>query len=190
MFLHWQPRTKEQFSTFTKSLYEYCLMLMKSPQDIAPVILEKKDPFIVMANHLPTVKTVAQSIRTPLEEIDEDDSADEAKRKKQRNRAIKDSVNALVNTELTEFAKRRTQLRSNMAQLWGIIIGQCTPALQEHLKAHSEYNESHNDYNCAWLLGTLQLLSTGAHETSNPIVASANALRQLYSIKQGPEETL
>ena len=136
MFLHWQPRTKKTgygFSTFTKSLYEYCLTSMKSPQDIAPVILEKKDPFIVMANHLPTVKTVAQSIGTPLEEIDEDDSADEAKKKKQRNRAIEDSV---------------------------------------------------------WLLGTLQLLSTRAHETSNQIVASANALRQLYRIKQGPEETL
>ena len=183
-------RTGYGFSTFTKSLYEYCLTSMKSPQDIAPVILERKDPFVVMANHLPTVKTVAQSIGTPLEDIDEDDSADEAKKKKQRNRAIEDSVSALVNTELTEFAKRRTQLRSNMAQLWGIIIGQCTPALQEHLKAHSEYNDSHNDYNCVWLLGTLQLLSTGAHETSNPIVASANALRQLYRIKQGPEETL
>ena len=183
-------RTGYGFSTFTKSLYEYCLTSMKSPQDIAPVILEKKDPFIVMATHLPTAKTVAQSIGTPLEDINEGDSADEIKKKKQRNKAIEDNVNALVSTELTEFAKRRTQLRSNMAQLWGIIIGQCTPALQEHLKAHSEYNESHNDYNCVWLLETLQLLSTGAHETSNPIVASANALRQLYRIKQNPEETL
>jgi hypothetical protein len=183
-------RTGYGFSTFTKSLYEYCLTTMKSPQDIAPVILEKKDPFIMMATHLPTVRTVAQSIGTPLEELDEDDSAEETKRKKQRNRAIEDSVSALVNTELTEFAKRRTQLRSNMAQLWGIIIGQCTPALQEHLKAHSGYNDSHNDYNCVWLLETLQLLSTGAHETSNPIVAAANALRQLHRIKQGSEESL
>ena len=82
-------RTGYGFSVFTKSLYEYCLTHMKSPQDVAPVILERKDPFVEMGKNLPSTRSVAESLGTPLLEILDDDSAKEVARKEKHNAAVR-----------------------------------------------------------------------------------------------------
>ena len=183
-------RTGYGFASFIKSLYEHCLVTMKSPQDLAPVLLERKDPFVEMGKSLPSVRSVAESMGMPLQEIEEDDTLSIKKAKERKNDEIRENVGALVTTEINEFAKRRTQLRSNMAQLWGLTVGQCSPALQEHLKAQEGYTDNHGDYNCVWLLETLQLLAAGNDAATNPYVSAVNALRQLYRLKQFNDESL
>jgi len=178
------------FATFTKSLYEYCLVNMKSPQDIAPVILERKDPFVEMGRTLPTLRSIAASVGTPITDINDDEPTEEQSRKKKENQTIEENIKPLLATEISEFSKRRTLLRSNMAQLWGLVVGQCTPALQEHLISLDEYEAKHGEYDCVWLLQSLQQLAAGTHESTNVFVAASAALSQLLKIKQGTEETL
>ena len=86
--------------------------------------------------------------------------------------------------------KRKNILESNMPKLWGLTIGQCTPALYEHLKSQEGFEESHRKYDCVWLLETLQLLAAGTDAASNSFVSAYSALRQLHRLKQFPEETL
>ena len=119
---------------------------MKSPQDIAPVILDRKDPFVEIGKTLPTLRSIAASVRTPITDINDEEPLEEQSRKKQENQTIEENIKPLLATEISEFSKRRTLLRSNMAQLWGLVVGQCTPALQEHLRSLDEYEVKHGEY--------------------------------------------
>jgi hypothetical protein len=178
------------YASFIKSLYEYCLANLKSPQDLAPVLLHRKDPMQTMGSALPSLRSVATSFGMTLEDVDEDDASATRKTKERKNNEIKEMIEPILAAERSEFVKRKNILESNMPKLWGLTIGQCTPALYEHLKSQEGFEESHRKYDCVWLLETLQLLAAGTDAASNSFVSAYSALRQLHRLKQFPEETL
>jgi len=62
----------------------------------------------------------------PTNEIKDEKDVGEA-----RNADIEESIELLLKIALTEYTKRTVLAKSNMAYLWGIVIGQCTDSLQE-----------------------------------------------------------
>ena len=140
------------YASFIKSLYEYCLANLKSPQDLAPVLLQRKDPMQAIGSNLPSLRSVAATLGMAIEDADEDDSAAMRKAKERRNDEIKEKIEPILAAERrSEFVKRKNLLEPNMPKLWGLTIGQCTPALYEHLKAQEGFKESHRKYDCVWL---------------------------------------
>mmetsp|Transcript_34589 Transcript_34589/g.42304 ORF Transcript_34589/g.42304 Transcript_34589/m.42304 type:complete len:126 (-) Transcript_34589:662-1039(-) len=64
-----------------------------------------------------------------------------------------------------KFNKRKTAASSNMAALWGIIMGQCSVSLQKYLKVEEDY-ENHL-YDSVWLLETIKKVILGVTHQSN-----------------------
>ena len=85
-------RTGYGYASFIKSLYEYCLANLKSPQDLAPVLLHRKDPMQTMGSSLPSLRSVATSFGMTLEDVDEDDVSATRKTKEKRNNEIKEMI--------------------------------------------------------------------------------------------------
>jgi hypothetical protein len=180
------------FSEFVKSIYQYVLTHVKHPEDLAPILLDREDPKMAMKKSMPTIGSVAKSLQFDWYEAEdiESSSPKEAARKQESNEEVKEQLKGLLATELSEFSKRRSNIDGATANLWGIIVGQCSQQILEQLKAQAEYENKSRAFDCVWLLNTLQLLSAGTDQASNPFVSANDALRQLNRIKQRPDETL
>lgn len=53
---------------------------------------------------------------------------------------------------MSQYAKKRNQLKENMAKLWGVIMGQCTKALVEALRAEHDFEQEQVAYNSIMLV--------------------------------------
>ena len=54
------------------------------------------------------------------------------------NEDLEETIEFMRRSAISEFNKRKTAVSSNMVALWGIIMGQCSGSLQQHLKAEEE----------------------------------------------------
>ncbi len=84
----------------------------------------------------------------------------------------------------------RKTLRQNLVKLWGIVHGQCTPALQEELSGDPEYAQKSADFDSIWLLRTLQKITAGANKTTNAYVSAFKANKAMYNTCQQRNKTL
>ena len=69
------------------------------------------------------------------------ETEDETTIKEADNEALLLPIKDLQRAEMRIYADRRRAVTSNLTALWGVIIGQCTPALQEELRAEESYDE-------------------------------------------------
>ena len=70
------------------------------------------------------------------------------------------TIDYMSKSAFAEYNKRKTVAESNMAALRGIILGQCTGSLQQHIKDEDDYDQ--HLFNAGWLLQTLKKVITGA----------------------------
>ena len=180
------------FSEFVKSVYQYVLTHTKHPEDIAPILLDREDPKVAMRKSMPTMGSVARSLDFEWYEQNdmEASSPKESARMKESNEDVREQLKGLLATELSEFSKRRSNIDGAAANLWGVITGQCSQQILEQLKAQSDYEAKSRAFDCVWLLNTLQLLSAGTDQASNPFVLANEAQRLLHRIKQKQDESL
>ena len=92
---------------------------------------------------------------------------DETTEREDRNVEQAEAVQDLMRAEMKFFADRRNYVTNNLTTLWGVIMGQCTPALQEELRAEVTHVARAMSYDIIWLLKTLQKVTAGMHKTNN-----------------------
>jgi len=89
------------------------------------------------------------------------ETKDEKDARETRNKDINESVELLLTSELTDYTKRAVLAKSNMASLWGIVIGQYADSLQEQIRAEDEYETNSSNYDSIWLIKTLKKVISG-----------------------------
>ena len=96
-----------------------------------------------------------------FEEEPIDETKDEKDAREARNKDINESVELLLKSEMIDNRKRAVLAKSNMASLWGIVIGQCTDSLQEQIRAEDEYETNSLNYDSIWLTKALKKVFSG-----------------------------
>ena len=119
-----QKEAKVQYNKFSENLKQYILRVFQNPEDIIVLVRDLKDPTIVLNKSRPTALS----------------SEDK-----------KDGIMVMIQTEeIKQFVKNRSTLWQNIIKLYGIIWGQCSPALQRELEGDPEYLTKSSAYNCLW----------------------------------------
>ena len=180
-------KTSQDFSKFTKAIHNHVLANFTYPKDISFAITDFKDPIRIVATDLPTKgKLMSENF---IELKDEQVGTDEEKQEAiKHNEDIKETIDGMRKAAFVEYNKRKTAASSNMAALWGIVMGQCSGSLQQHVKAEEEY-ESHM-YDAVWLLQTLKRVISGVTQQSNVYHLTFHALKDLYKMRQKYDETV
>ena len=93
------------------------------PKDISVAILDFKDPLRAIAADFPTTKKIMDE--NYLTRMDEEVGSDQDKLDaKSHNESLDEDLVYVRKAAFTEFTKRKTAASSNMAALWGVIMGQ------------------------------------------------------------------
>ena len=172
----------DNFLVFQRSLENHVLSKFDHSGDIAYLIQELKDPMPRLMKQMPTIKSLKKDYG-----IDPD--ADEGTLSKEEQDAIVD-LKELLSTERKSFVSRKATLQSNFPKLFGLIWGQCTPALQQDLRNLTEYKESYESRNCLWLLNELKKSSSGSDSTQHEVVTFIRTIRTLFTTRQRDNESL
>jgi len=180
-------RSSQDFSKFTKAIHNHVLANFTYPKDISFAITDPKDPIRIVAQDIPTKQKLMQDNFLKLK--DENIGTDKEKQEAAAyNEDLEETIDYMRKAAFSEFNKRKTAASSNMAALWGIIMGQCSGSLHQHLKVEEDY-EGHL-YDSVWLLQTISKVISGVTHQSNIYHSTFHALKDLYKMRQRPDETL
>ena len=164
----------DSFLTFQKELYEYVLANYKHPSDIAHLVKELENPMRRLIRSMPTTKSLMIDWG-----LDPDDTSPSAE-----DKAIIENLNELLGSERKTFTERRSILSQNLAKMFGLVWGQCTPKLREDIMGMKEYQEKSSEYNCLWLLENLKTAVSGADRGQYEYLSHIRALRSLITCRQ------
>jgi len=88
-----------------------------------------------------------------------------------------------------QFFSREESINQNINKIYGLVIGQCTPALCSTLKSNAEYKDKSTDYDALWLLKKLKVLTAGVDQKDNPAYTIHEQMLYFFNIKQGQGES-
>lgn len=151
------------------------------PKDIAIVLTKPEDPMKLTAKDLPTKTKLMQENFLDLADKTKGTEA-EKKVAVIRNLDTNETIEFMRKTAFVEYNKRRTAASTNLAALWGHIMGQCSSALQQHIKAEEGYDQ--NQYNPIWLLRKAKKVVSGVTHQSNRYHSDFNALKETFNMRQ------
>ena len=80
-------------------------------------------------------------MKLEYDKVQASDNDDEKARKKAINAKMTESVNFFFKSEMAEFSKQKGTVTLHMTTLWEIIIGLCTTALMETVRAKQDYED-------------------------------------------------
>ena len=170
--------------TFIKKLANYILVTFKEPSILSRAVAELEDPNILMRAELPNRINIMTEMGITQLQAHEGETADQLEERLRQNRLLAEPAETLYVQEMGQFAKKRSLLKANMAKLWGIIIGQCTKALVESIRAEHDWEEEQIGYNAIWLLKAIKRIVQGVTTSSNEYHTAFCAARDFYRTKQ------
>ena len=176
--------SNQNTANFIKKLAAYILVNFKSPSVLSRAVSELEDPLVLLRNELPDISKIVAYLQIVQTEPGENETEAERANRVQQNSMAMAPANALYAQEMNQFSKKKSLLQENMAKLWGIILGQCTKALVENLRAEHDFETQQNDYNAIWLLKSIKRVVHGVTTSSNPIHTAFTATRDFYKTKQ------
>ena len=176
--------SNQNTANFIKKLAAYILVNFKSPSVLSRAVSELEDPHVLIRNELPDISKLVTYLGITQAEPSENETEAERAVRVQQNALLMAPANALYAQEMNQFSKQKSLLRENMAKLWGIILGQCTKALVENLRAEHDFEIQQNDYNAIWLLKSIKRVVHGVTTSSNPIHTAFTATRDFYRTRQ------
>jgi hypothetical protein len=148
----------------------------KNPADIIVAVRDIADPMKPLMKNMPKLSDLMDDMAlTPTERTDA---------------TMLESLGKLHAEEMKVFAARRAMLRQNKTKAYGVIWGQCSPALQSELMGEPKFKDKSASFDCIWLLETLNLLSAGVDKNSNVYMSTFHAMKGFYSMRQSPTETM
>ena len=147
-----------------------------NPADIIVAVRDISDPMKTFMKNMPKLADLIEDMGLTDAERNDD--------------SMLASLTKLHSEEMKVFAAHRAVLRQNKTKAYGVIWGQCSPALQSELMGETDYPSMSASFDCVWLLETLNLLSAGVDKNSNVYVSTFNAMKSFYSMRQSPTETM
>ena len=183
-------RTSQNYAAFLTALETHVLTTFKRPEDIAPAVSDLIYPQVTISKNFPTRQRLMAANGLKFEEGPINETKDEKHAREARNKDINESIELLLKSELTDYTKRAVLAKSNMASLWGIVIGQCTDSLQEQIRAEDEYETNSSNYDSIWLIKTLKKVISGVTAQSNIYHSLFHALKDFYNIRQQDNENV
>jgi len=157
--------------TFVDGLKLYVYKQYNNPQDIICIIDTDEDALEKF-----------KETRPQLEEfLDPDDPDDEV----ELELAKKECVEARK-----EWRKRREELITNQQKLYMLLWGQCSHLLRTEIKLDEAYKTNEEKKNALWLFRKITSCSSRVSVNEDIYVSVNMAIKNLYTIEQGPTETL
>lgn len=80
-------------------------------------------------------------------------------------------------------------LRQHIIKLWGVVWGQCSPALQAEIKGDEGYSSNSSRYDVVWLLSALKLVAAGIDRSVSSFQAIVSSLTQFHTLRQQTHES-
>ena len=97
--------------------------------------------------------------------------------------AVIDELKELLAPERKTFVDRKAILSQNLAKLFGLVWGQCTPKLREDIMGRTDYVTKLTEYDCLWLLEKVKSASSGADRGQYKYLSYLRALRSLVTCR-------
>jgi hypothetical protein len=118
-------KDKDRFLNFQKSLEQHVMTEFKNPADIIVAVRDIVVPIKPLMKDMPKLSDLTDDmVLTDAERADA---------------LMIESLGKLHAEEMKVFAARRAMLRQNKTKIYGVIWGQCRPALQSELMGKQEY---------------------------------------------------
>ena len=80
-------------------------------------------------------------------------------------------------------------LQENITKIYGLIIGQCMPALRSALKANKNFKSKSEIFEALWLLKSIKTVSSGVDIKENPALTLHKQLLTFLTMQQGQSES-
>ena len=177
-----EKKPKDQFTQFKDSLEQYITTEFDDPDDFVPYIREIEDPLKPLARSMPTEAKIMEEMEYTSDEL----SAMTNEEKEE----LKKSIKTLCDQEMKTFSQRKSQCKKNKTRLWGLIWGNCTPALQNQIKGNEQYKNKLKVNDSVWLLKVVKGLTSGVDEVNNTYLVSVNIIKTFFLTRQGRNESL
>ena len=98
-------------------------------------------------------------------------------------------IMVFIQTEdIKQFVKKRSTLWQSIINLYRLIWGQCSPALQRLLEGYPEYITNSPIYSYLWLFTKVNMCESRIKHTSNGYYSLGMATRTVFSLRQGRDE--
>ena len=207
-----ERRQKDQYVVFQKSLEQHVTTNFTNPGDILPAVQNLIDPMTELMKDLPRKETVhnylygsdtSPPITQPPTPVPDNITSGEGGDNSQVSPDIKiksegdsidkeleESLNSLYKEEIKMFASRKNMLRQNQIKLWGVVWGQCSPALQTEVKGDDGFVTALGKYNIVWLLTRLKLTAAGIDRSVSPYMALVNSITFFHTLRQQRDESI
>eukprot|EP00957_Ditylum_brightwellii_P040720 3082298-Ditylum_brightwellii.AAC.2 len=176
--------SNQNTGNFIKLLANYILVNFKAPGTLSRAVAELEDPSILLRGELPNLNSIMAELGIVLQVGTDTETVEERAERMRQNRIMSEPAQALYTQEMLQYTKKRNQLKENMAKLWGIILGQCTKALIEALRADHDFEQEQSTYNSIWLLKSIKRIAQGVTTSSNTYHTVFCAMRDFYQTKQ------
>jgi len=88
-----------------------------------------------------------------------------------------------------QFIIREEILQENITKIYGLIIGQCTPALRTALKVDKDFKSKSETFEALWLSKCVKTVSSGVDINANPALALHKQLFTFLMTQQGKNES-
>ena len=95
----------------------------------------------------------------------------------------------LYKEEVKQFVQHKMNLRRNIEKSYGLIWGQCSAGLKQYIKGLADYESKSIKFDAVWLLRDLKKAMSGIDNKANTYVSKHRAIRNLYRIRQGAQES-
>ena len=89
---------------------------------------------------------------------------------------------------IKQYVSREVNVCRNAEKAFGIVLGQCSLALQSDVKGNSNYEERLARLDILWLLVELKKAVLGIDNKVNPHLTLHEAIAALYKMKQCQSE--
>ena len=97
---------------------------------------------------------------------------------------------ALWEHELRVFANKKDVFQGNRLAVHSIILGQCSEAMQDKLKALEEYTERTRAHDCRWLLKSIKGITLQFDETQDASLSMRKAQIGFWTCRQSNGQSL
>jgi len=158
-----RPEKGVSFEKFQEKLKVYVLKNFHKGQDVIKLIMDLEDPLPDFeSNNAPTDLPENETSTAKIE---------------------------LRKLRLKRYLDREELLTGNIVKLYGIIYGQCTPALKSTVKGDVEYAAKSSTFDTLWLLEKLKAITAGVDTKSNPALTLHEQILTFFTMHQGSTES-
>ena len=159
-------KKKVQFQVFIEKFSTYVISNLKDRGDIQCMYKDFKDPTSDFQTMNKPIKP-DPSTDPNVDEVDVD----------------------LYKEEVKQFVQHKMNLRRNIEKSYGLIWGQCSAGLKQYIKGLADYESKSIKFDAVWLLRDLKKAMSGIDNKANTYVSKHRAIRNLYRIRQGAQES-